>query len=212
MRSWIPGWSCRRRTAKSLRFHIIEDMFITAASKIRAKSFGSHWVPPTMSALHDNVQVTGIDVLVMLLPIVSNPFPHNVLQLRRNCVLTSIHVCNIRFLQSLGKYLPSSHLDVVSLADVETPYLASGLLQNFEKVQYLFVAHSLVEILNIQSLAICVLFQCDECGIDHNLRCVGIIDVLFHFQNDHVTIVVPKLVEEIPQLFRVQNGFARLSN
>lgn len=100
-----------------------------------------------MGALDNHVKIIWVIVHVVFLTILADRFPDLVLQLRCNGVLAGVHMRNLRLLQSLGKGFPSFIRNIVCFANIQTPYITRRHLKNAEEVEYLFVSHSLVEIL-----------------------------------------------------------------
>lgn len=83
-----------------------------------------------MGALHDNIKIVRVDVLVVLLAIVANILAKDVFQSRSYSVLACVHVCDLCLLQPLGEGLPCFHFHVVCLPNVQTPDAAVGMLQD----------------------------------------------------------------------------------
>lgn len=100
-----------------------------------------------MSALNDDIDVTGIVVHIVLLSILTDGCSNLVLHRCCDCVLTCVHVCDLCVNEALRKLLPRLVLDVVIFSDVQTPDLARSLLEDSEEMKNLPIPHPFIEIL-----------------------------------------------------------------
>ena len=95
-----------------------QDVVIRTIANVGLKHPRIDWIPPTMSALHNDIEIVGINVQPMLGSILSDHITESLLNFGRDCVFASVHVCDVGVLQSLGEFCPCFVRDVVGLAYV----------------------------------------------------------------------------------------------
>ena len=101
---------------------------------------------------------------------------------------------DLGLLQTSSESLPRPCLYLVRFPDVKAPDITGRLFQDFKKSQYLLVPHSLVEVLNVEGLAICIFLQSVQHCINANLRTVRIAYIFLHLQDDHIRVVCLEFV------------------
>ncbi len=95
-----------------------QDVVIRTIANVGLEHSRIDWVPPTMSALHNNIEIVGVNVQPVLGSILTNHISEYLLNFGCDGVFASVHVCDVSVLQSLGKFCPCFVRDVVGLANV----------------------------------------------------------------------------------------------
>ena len=122
-------------------------MFITPLPYIWLQNSCIYWIPPAMCTLYNNIKIIRIDVQIMFLSIASNSLTNFLLHGTRNRMFARIHMRYVCFFQAVCESRPSSFLNVVRFANIETPNLARWLLQDPKQVQNLLILHAIIEVL-----------------------------------------------------------------
>ena len=198
-----------------------QDVLVSAVSDVRLQDLRVDRVPPTMGASDYDVKVARVDVQVVLHPIVADHLAESILQLGRDRVLAGVHMRHLGVLQPLRKLGPRLMGDVVRLTNVQAPWndkakvrfgenhvvklqatslltdATFGRLQDTKQVHHLVVQHALVEVLDVERLAVGVFLQGLQSGIDGDRCDVWIVQILLEFEHDHVRVVVLQLVKKI---------------
>ena len=124
-----------------------QDVIVGTIANVGLQHPRIDWVPPTMSALHNDIKVIRVNVQSVLGSILTNHITKSILNFWRDGVFTCIHVCDVGMLQSLGEFCPCFMRDVIGLANVYAPRAVLGRLEHTEKVHHLIISHGFIEIL-----------------------------------------------------------------
>lgn len=95
-----------------------QDVVVRTVANVGLKHPRIDWVPPTMSALHNDIEIVGVNVQPVLGSILTDHITESLLNFWCDCVFASVHVCDVGVLQSLGEFRPCFVRDVVGLANV----------------------------------------------------------------------------------------------
>ena len=123
-------------------------MLVSRFLDIWPQHLGIDRIPPTVSALSNDVQVTGVDMSIVLRSVSSNCFTNLVLHFTSDCVFRGIHVRNLRPFQTLREFFPGFVRHVVRFANIQTPNLTGWLLEDPNQMQNLIIFHPVVEVLD----------------------------------------------------------------
>jgi hypothetical protein len=100
-----------------------------------------------MSALNNDMQIIRINVHIMLHAVVANGCSNFVFHLGSDCVFGCVHMSHLGFLEAFGELVPCFGFNVVVFSYIQAPDSALWLLQNFQKVKDLIIAHAFVKVL-----------------------------------------------------------------
>ncbi len=95
-----------------------QNVVIRTIANVGLKHPRIDWVPPTMSALHNNIEIVGVNVQPVLGSILTNHITESLLDFGSDGVFASVHVCDVGVLQSLGEFRPCFVRDVIGLTNV----------------------------------------------------------------------------------------------
>jgi len=87
-------------------------------SDIRSEDFGIDRVPPTVSALDDDIEIVRVDVHVMLFTVPANDVPKLLFQLSGYGVFACVHMGNFSFLETPSEFGPNTRRHFVCFAYV----------------------------------------------------------------------------------------------
>lgn len=145
--TFLFRWCCRRAASESLSLLVIQNMLISLLLQIRSQYFSVDWVPPTMSALNDDIKVVWVVMHVVLLAVLADCLSNLVLHLSCNRMLGCIHVRNLGVDEPFGEFFPRFVSHIVVLSNVQAPNLAGRLLQDSKQMKHLLITHSFVKVL-----------------------------------------------------------------
>lgn len=95
-----------------------QDVVIRTIANVGLQNPCIDWVPPTVSALHNDIEIVGVNVQPVLGSILTNHITESILNFGCDGVFASVHVCDVGVLQALGEFCPCFVGDIVGLANI----------------------------------------------------------------------------------------------